>query len=230
MKKRIVAGMYVLMFIVCAKLGFQYIYNEYVIEQYEQENYSIDAGPLQSGNWIQPYVAHYNMGNIYYQNEEYENAITEYKTALELKPGKDRECSVRINLALAMIKNMGKDYDSEEKVESSLETLKEARNILLENNCATENGDGHNETAEELKEEIDEMIEELEKTKKKDIDDDNRSNDDPKEKKDDETKEQDIKENLQKQQQEAYKERAGSLESYEEFEYEMNFDLDGRVW
>ena len=137
---------------------------------------------------------------------------------------------MRINLALAMIKNMGKDYDSEEKVESSLETLKEARNILLENNCATENGDGHNETAEELKEEIDEMIEELEKTKKKDIDDDNRSNDDPKEKKDDETKEQDIKENLQKQQQEAYKERAGSLESYEEFEYEMNFDLDGRVW
>lgn len=230
MKKRVIAGVYVLLLLVCTKLGFRYLYNEYIINQYNQENYSLNTNPLLFANYIQPYLAHYNMGNIYYQKEEYENAIKEYKTALDLKPGKDQECSVRINLALAMIKTMGKDYDSVENVESSIETLKEARAVLLENDCATERGDGHSETAEKLKEEIDKMLEELEETKKEEPDDDNQSKDEPEEKKDDETNEEDIKEKLQQQQEESYKERAESIEFYEEYDYEFNFDSDGRIW
>ena len=35
-------------------------------------------------------------------------------------------------------------------VEASIETLKEARSVLLEDSCATENGDGHSETAEKF--------------------------------------------------------------------------------
>ncbi|MBQ4521922.1 MAG: tetratricopeptide repeat protein [Lachnospiraceae bacterium] len=228
MKKRVITCVYVLLFIICAKLGFQYLYNEYVLNQYNQENYSLNTDPLLLGNWIQPYLAHYNMGNIHYQNEKYEDAVKEYKEALGLNPGKERECSVRINLALAMIKTMGEDYHSEENVETSIETLKEARSILLEHDCATEKGDGHSETAQKLKEEIDEMIEELEKNKEPESDDPNHSKDDLEEKKDDETEEEDIKEKLKQQQEEAYKERAESIQSYEE--YEFNFDADGRVW
>ena len=229
-KKRVITCVYVLLLIVCGKLGFQYLYNEYVINQYNQENYSLNTNPLLLGNWIQPYLAHYNMGNIHYQNEKYGDAVKEYKEALGLNPGKERECSVRINLALAMIKAMGEDYDSEENVKTSIETLKEARNILLEKDCATQKGDGHSETAEELKEEIDKMIEKLEKTNKKEPDNGNNPQDQPEEKKDDDTYEKNIKENLQKQQEEAYKERAKSIESYEEYDYEFNFDSDGRVW
>lgn len=230
MKKRIIAGVYVLMFIVCAKLGFQYIYNEYLIDQYEQENYSIDAGPLRSGNWIQPYVAHYNMGNIHYQNEKYEDAIKEYEEALLSNPGKGKECSIRINLALAMIKKLGEDYDSEENRKASIETLKEARNVLLEDGCATEHGDGHSETAEKLKKEIEDMIEELEEEEPSEPEDDNQSKETPDEKKEDDSYEQDIKEKLQQQQEEAYKEREEAMESYKEYDYEFNFDADGRVW
>ena len=104
MKKRIIACVYIVLFIVCVKLAFTYIYNECIIDKYNDKDYSSDVAPLLFCNVIQPYLAHYNMGNIHYQNGAYESAIDEYKKALLKNPDKEEECSVRINLALAIIK------------------------------------------------------------------------------------------------------------------------------
>lgn len=230
MKKRIIACVYVLLLIVCLKLAFTYIYNEYIISKYNDNDYSSDAAPLLAANWIQPYLAHYNKGNIHYQNKEYGDAIDEYKTALELNPGKEEECDVRINLALAMIGTMGTEYASEENVEASIKTLTEARNVLLEDGCATENGDGHSETAEKLKSEIDELLEQLKKSQTTQPDDGNTTPDNPAQPEDDDDREQDIKEQFKQQQNNSYKERSEWLDYYGEFDEDMNFDADGKVW
>ena len=87
-----------------------------------------------------------------YQKGEYEEAIENYKIALEQKsPHEDEECYIRINLALAIIATLNEDYDSAENIQQSIDTLTEARQHLVEEDCATEEGDGHNETAEKLK-------------------------------------------------------------------------------
>ena len=218
------------MLIVCIKLAFSYIYNECLIDKYNDNDYSSDTDPLLFCNWVQPYLAHYNMGNIHYQNKEYDYAIEEYQTALDLNPSQERECSVRINLALAMIKTLGEDYANEEKLEASIAKLKEARGILLEDGCATDDGDGHNETAEQLKREIDQLIDELEKKQQTTFNGGNAPQDNPDEKKDDDTYEQDIKKKLQQQQIDSYRERTESQQNYKEWNNEMNFDADGRVW
>lgn len=222
--------MYLIMLIVCIKLAFSYIYNECLIDKYNDNDYSSDTDPLLFCNWVQPYLAHYNMGNIHYQNKEYDYAIEEYQTALDLNPSQERECSVRINLALAMIKTLGEDYANEEKLEASIAKLKEARGILLEDGCATDDGDGHNETAEQLKREIDQLIDELEKKQQTTSNSGNAPQDNPDEKKDDDTYEQDIKKKLQQQQIDSYRERTESQQNYKEWNNEMNFDADGRVW
>ena len=230
MKKRMIACAYVFILLLSCKLAFSYFYNEHVIDQYHDGNYSLTANPLLFCNWFQPYVAHYNIGNIHYQNGQYEDAIDEYKKALTLHPSKKKECSVRINLALAMIKNLGEEYASEENVETSIATLKEARSVLLEDSCATETGDGHSETAETLKREIDAMIEELENEQDLKEDANNDSKEKSDEEKEEDTYEKNIEEKLQQQQSEAYQERVKALENYDSFDYEYNFDANGRVW
>lgn len=229
-KKRIIAGILVVMFLLGTWIGFRYLYNEYMISRCKEEEKFENVEPLLVGNWIQPYVAYYNKGNLHYQNEEYEKAIEEYKTALESNPEKGKECSIRINLALAMIKNMGEDYAEEENRKASIETLKEAREVLLEESCATEQGDGHSETAEKLKKEIEDKIKELEKKESAKPEEKEEEKKDPKEEKEDDSREQDLKEQLQQQQKEAYKEREEEMEANREFDYGFDFDSDGRVW
>lgn len=230
MKKRIIACVYIVLFIVCVKLAFTYIYNECIIDKYNDKDYSSDVAPLLFCNVIQPYLAHYNMGNIHYQNGAYESAIDEYKKALLKNPDKEEECSVRINLALAIIKTTAEDYASEENVEDTIEKLTEARNVLLEGGCATEEGNGHSETAEKLKKEIDDLLESLSSNQMQEPDDNNDPENKPEEKKDDDDYEQNIKEQLQQQQNDSYKERMEYLDFYDEFDGGMNFDADGRVW
>lgn len=230
MKKTIIASVYVLVLLVSFKLAFTYLYNESIIDDYEENDYSSDVNPLFFANWIQPYLAHYNMGNIHYQNKDYQSAIEEYNQALEENPSKEQECSVRINLALAMIATLGEDYDSEENVEASIEKLTEARNVLLQDGCATENGDGHSETAEKLKKEIDDLLDELKKNQTSQPNNSNDPQDNPDDPQNGDDYEQDIKQKLQQQQNQSYQERNKMLNMYDEFDSDMDFDADGRVW
>ena len=225
-------GIYIVMLFVCFKLAFNYFYNAVVIYRYNNYDYSVNVSPLLICNWFESYVAHYNNGNIYYKNDRYEDAITEYQKALEGNPPQKKECAIRINLALAMLKTLGEDYNEPEHIEDSILILKEARDVLLEENCATENGDGHSATAEQLKEEIEAMIRELEEKKESEADtedaDDTQEAQEQKEAED--AFEEDVKKALQERQSEANKERKQSMDYYENFDKDYNFDYDGYIW
>ena len=128
------------------------------------------------------YVQYYNTANNAFQNGAYEEAMNLYTKALEEEPmhingdkaeelntGEndihDPECSTRINLALSILyqidfKNIHKNDRVE--VDQAVEKLLMARKSLTDGNCAhyTDNG-GHNFQAEELKKEIDELLNQL---------------------------------------------------------------------
>lgn len=229
MKKKIIACIYILILVVCFKPVFNYFYNQSMVK-YDEEGYLVNAKPLLFMNFYQPYIAHYNNGNCYYHEKDYQAAIDEYQAALRANPPKKKECSVRINLALAMIKQLGDDYAEPDKVQDSIATLEEARKILLEDDCATELGDGHSETAEELKLEIEKILEEL---KKQQNNEENPSEDDKKEDEQnnaDDEYENNLKEELQQQQSEAYQERQEQMQFYEEMDMEYNWDYGEVIW
>lgn len=232
MKKKILTGIYIAMLLFCAKLAFNFIYNTVVIYHYHQYDYAVTMKPLLRFNWSQPYIAHYNQGNIYYKNGSYEDAILSYQEALSLNPPKEKECAIRINLALAMLGTMEEDYASYENADVSLEILTGARDVLLEKECATENGDGHSETAEQLKEEIEAMISQLQQQSESETEsgEDTDKENEEKQQEVEDTFEDDVKKALQEKQSKANKERRASIESYEEMEKDYNFDDDGYIW
>ena len=113
-------------------------------------------------NCFEPYIVHYNNGNLLYMNSLYLEAVEEYKTSLTFSGiPEDRDCSIRINLALALLGSLGDDYEEPENIAHAIEVLNEARDVLLENGCASDDGEGHSKKAQELKEYIDELIDEL---------------------------------------------------------------------
>lgn len=106
-----------------------------------------------------PYMIWYNHGNDLYNDGNYEEAIEAYDIALNLFPSKYKECKIRINMALSMLKTMKTDYD----VAQRLDVLKLARDVLTDEGCANKYDDnGHSEEAEKLKKDIDREIEFLE--------------------------------------------------------------------
>ena len=120
MKRKFITCIYLVLFFICAKQLFTYMYNENLISKYNKQVYHTSTAPLFVLNFFEPYIAHYNAGNIYYQNGEYSNAIIEYQKALEKKTPKFKECSIRINLALSMIGLIGEDYDAPENIDATI--------------------------------------------------------------------------------------------------------------
>ena len=131
-------------------------------------------------NAPESYLPYYNLGNAAFQNMDYNSAIGYFTQALSLFPMGQKECDVRVNLALSMCYSI--DFDkisSQESIDSALLILYRAKDILLENNWATENGEDYrDEDAQQLKEDIDKMIEKL-----KESGDDSNDQDDQEEQK-----------------------------------------------
>lgn len=239
MKKAIFITIYCMLVIGCMVLVFNYGYNAYLIHRYNQKDYSVDAKPLTVFNWTEDYVAYYNQGNVYYQQGDYLNAIDAYERALEANPPEEKECSIRINIALAMIATIGDLYKDPAYADDVLTVLYEARDVLLENGCATESGDGHSATAEKLKEEIEALIKEIEKQQKEsqssdESDDQNNGKDEKTNttevETEEDTYEKDVKKAIQEKQSKANQERQAGLEFYENLDDGYNFDSDGRIW
>ena len=113
------------------------------------------------------YVAPYNIGNADYQMGLYQRAANHYMYALQQKPPGEKDCKVRINLALAlchMVDFDELDITDNDALQEAIDILSTARYHLTENGCACEHVDcaeGHSEDAEKLKHDIDEMLKKL---------------------------------------------------------------------
>lgn len=177
------------------------------------------------------YIFIYNKGNKLYERFDYPGAIEAYQDALNANPPHFKECSVRVNLALAMIYNMGEDFAAPENIENSINTLLEARDILLEDGCASDDGDGHSKPAQQLKEEIDKLLEQLQEQQGgSDESEEDNSGAQGEEPPIDEETEQQIQDELQNIQNTANEEREEAQQWQEELEAEMNFDYDINIW
>ena len=117
------------------------------------------------------YIIWYNIGNYHFENGEYEEAEEAYLKALECGIPYEKECPVRVNLALSMLYQISDEEWDEfyfctgprdlnahsRKVEK---ILLEARDILTADGCAGEDDEqGHDKEAQKLKDEIDELLE-----------------------------------------------------------------------
>ncbi len=137
--------------------------NHSFVKAYESGGYdTLKEEKLLKFNFPESYVPYYNLGNAAYRRGDYTSAISYYTDALKNFPSEKRECLIRINLALSMCNTIDfYSLDSQDKVDTALFILYKARDVLLEKGCATNDGQGHNADAQQLKEDIDRMIEQL---------------------------------------------------------------------
>ena len=168
MKKKIFAVVYALVIILFARQALNVFYNSYILDRYDDKDYSYNLNLLLGLNCFEPYIAYFNNGNIYYMNGLYQEAADSYRQALTyVDLPKYRECKVRINLALALIKPLKpvQDYTTAESIDEALAVLYEARDVLLDDGCADDFNTGHSPKAQRLKNEIDELIRQLEEAR-----------------------------------------------------------------
>ncbi len=161
---RVVNVISVVLLIFAFFFGTKYIINGIFLINYNHGNYSYRTEEfLQKINIPEGYVPYYNAGNAYYKLEDYDNAILSYKSALEAHPTEKKECDIRVNLALAMLHKIDFDnINTEKQKANAIRQLQSARNILTEKGCADPYGtNGHDPEAEQLKQDIDKMLEEL---------------------------------------------------------------------
>lgn len=216
---------YIILIFILLKLLISFGTNRLFIFLYDKEIYSESiVKSLLTLNISEPYIAHYNYGNFLYKTNEFEQALEEYKKALKLFPPKYKECSIRINLALAMIAEVDEENKSKDE---NIEILKNAREELCADGCAGKISDtGHSEEAEKLKKEIDEWIKKLEE--QEDNEKNNESNSDEEENKNNQSQMNSKEQQLKEIQAESNQERSEELERYKminSYEY-----YSGKKW
>ena len=223
MKRKLIIVIYVILILIALKFTYNQVINSILIDKYNKNDYKENyAKALLLINFPQKYIASYNYGNILYKCEKYEEAIVEYRNSLNGIVPKDKECSIRINYALAICKTVEVDENDGESIKSAIKTYESAIDILTEKGCANKNNDnGHSQKAEQLKKDIQKEIERLKRLKnlnkeeEKDSKDEEIQNNNKQEVETIESKMQDIKENaIQKQ-----RELENKYKNYNNFDY-----------
>lgn len=195
-------------------LSVRYIINLVFLANYNRGVYTT-AGEefLTKLNVPEGYVPYYNIGNAEYMLGNYDNAISNYKSALECHPTEKKECDIRVNLALAMLHKIDFDHlETEKQKANAIAKLQAARKILCEKGCADPVGtNGHDPEAEQLKQDIDKMLEELgaepEQEENQDEQQQSKGGKGEQEEKQKSRREQQLEEDLGKQKQDAMEER-----------------------
>ncbi len=186
-------------------LTIRYLVNESFINNYNDEEYKNGAFKiLKIINVPESYIVYYNEGNYYYQVKEYDKAILSYEKALD-RVNKERVCDVRHNLALTRLQTL--DYENNKNLKYELESVQE---VLLEDNCATEDNNGEHKPAQDLYNKIEELLKQNGQEQgggdgdedEDDQDDDNNNNNDNNDQKDKE-----IEQKIRNQQKQAASER-----------------------
>ena len=85
-----------------AVLLVNYLCNEHFISEYKKGQY-VDSTVNAVLGFTQPHIYHYNLGDVYYSQGDYEGAEQEFRKALEKKPGGESDCKTRVNLALSIV-------------------------------------------------------------------------------------------------------------------------------
>ena len=165
MKRKLIITITIILIVVGLKPIYNITINNILIAKYNNNEYSEKlAQSLMFLNFPQGYIAKYNYGNILYKNGKYEDAIEKYKEALNYWIPRDKECSIRINYALAICKTVQVDENDAESIQNAIETYESAIDILTEKGCANKNdNNGHSVDAEQLKKDIQKEIERLKK-------------------------------------------------------------------
>jgi len=139
----------------------------------------VQESDLPDFSFIFPTIYHYNKGNVYYYLGEYDLAYFEYQKSLKRGMKGEKDCKLRINTALSIVTPLDLEYITEDDIPALLESLYEARDLLLLNGCAKEDGfSGHNVNAQILENEIQAWIDALENPQYKDPDDQNSNSND----------------------------------------------------
>ncbi len=222
--------------------------NAYYVAEAKKGRYHYELEKMiTTMNFPDGYVVWYNIGNYHFQQGDFEEAESDYYRAIEKGIPYEKECPVKVNLALSMIEQLSDDewdafFDSDgsddmnaqaRKVEKTLVT---ARTILIEDGCAHEDDeDGHNEQAQILKDEIDELLQNN-SDNNDDEEDENEDNSGGDEGNDDESgesgqdqsssREDQVMEHIQDQKEEAQAERADDQQFYENY-YGFGDDNEG---
>ena len=214
-----------LCFLLCLAINF--FANETFVKHYKEGTYK--ENNLSVLGFLEPHISYYNKGNVYYQKGQYEDAIACYENALSRHPSKEQECDIRINLALSMIAPIDSSQLDEQELERAIATLKDAKEILCKNGCASENGDGHNKDAQTLKEDIDRFLNELKNQQNSSSKSSDKSDQNNKKNKEEPLENKDsIEEQLKEIQKQTNKEREQSMSDLEEL---SNFEFyDGQNW
>ena len=156
--KKILKLVFIIIIIILVKLVLSFIINELIINNYNNKVYNSNlVKVLYLFNYNEPYIVYYNNGNILYQKKKYDKAITKYNEAISKKPPQKRICDIRINLSIAMVKNIkSNDYNT------VYNELEKAKNNLYNNKCANSIDDnGYSKEAEQLEKEIRQLQENL---------------------------------------------------------------------
>ncbi len=159
MVKKIAIAVWILTASFLAILVVNYFGNRKMIENYGQGIYQ--QNELGFLGFTQPYINHFNKGNVFYQLGDYQKAKQEYQLALNLRPDEPYDCKIRVNYALSYVTPIDVDSIDEDNYKDVIEICETAKSILAENDCATENNDGHYYAAQKLYNEINEFIESL---------------------------------------------------------------------
>ena len=223
--RKIIFGIYCIFILLFLILSFRYFKNESFISDYNKGIYKEnDVESLLFLNYPQSYVAYYNLGNVYYQEKDYYAAISQYNKALEYDMPEKKECKVRINLALAILKTID-ELDLKKDKNEILEILDTAENVLVEEGCAhKEDDNGHSKDAEKLQEDIEKMRKKLEEQDDKE---ENEEDDDEKKKEEQQPKDE-VEEKLKEIQAESIKEREKGKKQRESLD-DFSF-YSGKKW
>ena len=100
--------------------------------------------------------------NEYYDSYKYSNAADEYNKALSYPVPDGEECAIKVNLVLAKIALVNFDNVQEADLSDTIDLLSDCIDLLCEDGCAHKNDEnGHDSTAQELKDELEQILEKL---------------------------------------------------------------------
>ena len=146
-----------LLLLVGLKLISPAIINNQLKVAYDAQDYDTAlfwANALQFTNILEPHIASFNRGNIYFGKQDYSSAETEYRQSLELNPPSDKRCPIRINLSLS-IEAQADIFMKNKEYDEAILAYDQAKATLYLDNCAHRSDDkGVSAEAERAKKRI----------------------------------------------------------------------------